>query len=228
MDTSTVDVMKSKTLRSIEQKMETVEPGSLRYNVLDAVKSFKASWIALGQILYSVYKDKIFKEWGYLTFEAYCKAELGLQKQTASKLLHSYYFLEKHEPQFLKDVQSQGTVNPKSIPTVDAVNVLRLVANNKELTEDDYQEFKKSVFEQGKEGKEVKKQVGLRLRSLREEEDPQKAREIRRISALKRLFSTAKTLQKELMHGNFITDKTAKELERFLACLQSEIGDADA
>lgn len=224
MDTG---IMKSKTLKNIEQKMETVEPGSMRYNVLDAVKSFKASWIALGQILYSVYKDKIFKEWGYLTFEAYCKAELGLQKQTASKLLHSYYFLEKHEPQFLKTMQSQENIDPKAIPTVDAVNVLRLAANNKELTEDDYQEFKKSVFEQGKEGKEVKKQVGLRLRSLREEEDPQKARQERRISSLKRLFSMAKTLQKELTHGNFITDKTAKELERFLECLQNEIGEVE-
>lgn len=224
MDTNTADVLRSKSLRNIERKMETVEPGSLRYNVLEAVKSFKSSWIGLGQIIYTVYKDKMFKEWGYLTFEAYCKAELGLQKQTASKLLHSYYFLEKHEPQFLKTVQADEAVDPKAIPTVDAINVLRLAANNKTLTEEDYQEFKKNVFEEGKEGKEVKKQMGLRLRSLREEEDPQKAREERRIRALKRLYSTAKTLQKELMYGNFITDKTAKELDRFLTCLQSEIG----
>ncbi len=104
--------------------------------------------------------------------------------------------------------------------------MLRLAANNKALTEDDYQEFKKDVFEEGKEGKEVKKEMGLRLRSMREEEDPQKARAERRVRALKRLFSTAKTIQKELMHGNFITDKTAKELDRFLECLQNEIGEA--
>ncbi len=219
-----IEAIKSKTLRNIERKMETVEPGSLRYNVLEAVKNFKSSWIGLGQIIYTVYKDKMFKEWGYLTFEAYCKTELGLQKQTASKLLHSYYFLEKHEPQFLKTVQAQEPIDPKTIPTVDAVNVLRLAANNKALTEDDYQDFKKDVFENGKEGKEIKKQMGLRLRSMREEEDPQKARQERRLRALKRLYSMAKTLQKELMHGNFITDKTSKELERFLECLQGEIG----
>ncbi|HAJ57153.1 MAG TPA: hypothetical protein DCL35_05225 [Candidatus Omnitrophica bacterium] len=223
-----MDGLKTRSIRNIEQKMAGVEPGSIRYNVLEAAKNFKSSWIALGQILYMVYKDKHFKSWGFMTFEAYCKAELGLQKQTASKLLHSYYFLEKDEPQLLKDLQSQDSIEPKSIPSVDAVNVLRLAAKSKELTEDDYQEFKKNVFEDGVEGKEIKKQVGLRLRSLREEEDPEKARLQRRTSTLRRLYATLRTLQKEVNVANLVSDKTAKELERLLGFLESEIGTPSA
>jgi hypothetical protein len=218
------EIMKSKSIRTIEEKMAKIEPGSLRYQALEAAKNFKASWIGLGQTLFTVYKDKMFKEWGFQTFEAYCKAEVGIHQQTASKLLHSYYFLEKNEPEFLKSVQSEGDVEPKKIPVLDAVNVLRLAANNKELSEEDYQDFKKSVFEDGKEGKEVRKQVGLRLRSLREEVDPKKAREQRRESTLRRLLATVKTLQKELVGGNLVSDRTAKELEKVVAYLESEIG----
>lgn len=215
--------MKSRSILNLEEKMTHVEPGSMRYNVLDAARNFKSSWIALGQILYAVYKDKIFKEWGYTTFEAYVKGELGMQKQTASKLLHSYYFLEKNEPGFLKSLRSEELPQPKAVPTVDAVNVLRLAANNKELTEEDYQGFKKSVFEDGLEGKEVKKQVGLRLRSIREEEDPEKARAARRGSTLRRLYATLKTLQKEVGVTHLVSDRTAKELERLLGYLESEM-----
>jgi hypothetical protein len=221
------EIMKSKSIRNIEAKMAKIEPGSLRYQALECAKNFKASWISLGQTLYTVYKDKMFKEWGYQTFEAYCKTEVGVQQQTASKLLHSYYFLEKNEPEFLKSVQSEEEVKPKNIPALDAVNVLRLVANNKELSEDDYRDFKKSVFEDGKEGKEVKKQMGLRLRSIREEVDPKKAREDRRQSTLRRLLATVKTLQKEVVGGNLVSDRTAKELEKVVAYLVSEIGEGE-
>ncbi|MDD5019057.1 MAG: hypothetical protein PHH75_05805 [Candidatus Omnitrophica bacterium] len=217
--------LKSKSIRNIEQKMEGLEPGSLRYQVLAASKNFKSSWINLGQILYTVYKDKMFKEWGYMSFEAYCKGEIGVQQQTASKLLHSYYFLEKNEPEFLKSVQSEETPQPKSIPALDAVNVLRLAAKRQELTEDDYQEFKKSVFEDGRDGKEVKKQVGLRLRSIREEEDPQKARAERRAKTLRRLAATIKALQREVVYGHLVSDKTAQEIEKLIGFLDQEIGE---
>ncbi|MGE5279331.1 MAG: hypothetical protein ACM3L6_01120 [Deltaproteobacteria bacterium] len=214
-------------MEKIERKMAELEPGSLRYQVLAGARDFKASWIGLGQILYTVYKDKYFKEWGYTTFEAYCKGEVGIQQQTASKLLHSYYFLERQEPDFLRAVhQDKDGVEPRNIPSVEAVNVLRLAAQNKELTEDDYRELKKSVFEEGREGKEVKKQVGLRLRSLREEEDPQKARAQRRQQTLRRLLGTLRNLQKEAVYGHLVSEGTAQELEKLCVSLDRELTEA--
>ena len=82
--------------------MEGLEPGSFRYKVLDAAKGFKSSWIDLGQYLFSVYRDKSYREWGYLTFDAYCAKEIGIRQPTAMKLLKSYSFLEREEPSFLK------------------------------------------------------------------------------------------------------------------------------
>lgn len=217
--------LKSKSIRNLEQKMENLEPGSLRYQVLESAKNFKASWISLGQILYTVYKDKMYKEWGYMSFETYCKGEIGIHQQTAGKLLHSYSFLEKEEPEWLKSVQSEEVKDPKNIPAYEAVNVLRLAAKRQELSEEDYQEFKKSVFEDGREGKDVKKQVGLRLRSIREEEDPQKAREERRTKTLRRLVATIKALQREVSAGKLVSEKVGHEIEKLVGFLDEEIGE---
>ena len=89
---------KPKSLRNIEDKMASLEEGSLRYHVLESAKNFKSSWIELGRSLYSVYKDKLYKAWGFNTFDAYTLKEIGIKKPTAMKLLRSYYFLEKEEP----------------------------------------------------------------------------------------------------------------------------------
>src|SRR3989338_8674077 len=77
-----------------------VEAGkeSLRQKTQEAAKRHKASWIELGQFLLTIHKDKLYKEWGYLVFETYCKKELGIKETTAAKLLKSYSFLEKEEP----------------------------------------------------------------------------------------------------------------------------------
>ena len=93
--------IKTKSIKNIEEKMENLPTETIRHRVLQSAKNFKASWIELGQSLYTVYKDKLYKNWGYLTFDAYTSKEIGIRKQTALKLLRSYYFLEKKEPDYL-------------------------------------------------------------------------------------------------------------------------------
>ena len=122
--------VKTRSLERIEQKMEGVEKDSIRYRILESTKNFKTSWIELAQALYSTWKDKLYKEWGYLTFEAYTSKEIGIKKQTAMKLLKSYYFLEKEEPSYLKE-NYEGSKDAASVPTYDAVNVLRLAKNKR-------------------------------------------------------------------------------------------------
>ncbi|MDP2928664.1 MAG: hypothetical protein Q8O01_01190, partial [Candidatus Omnitrophota bacterium] len=109
-----MDRYKTKTLSAIEEKMADVDEGSLRYKILSSAKSFKTSWIDLGQALYSVWKDKLYKDWGFLTFDAYTSKEIGVRKNTALKLLKTYYFLEKEEPQL---------ANKGYIETKDAAEV---------------------------------------------------------------------------------------------------------
>ncbi len=144
--------------------METLEPGSLRYKVLDSARRFKSSWIELGQYLFSVYKDKLFKDWGYLTFEAYCSKEIGIKQVTAMKLLRSYSFLEHEEPSFLKR-ESFSERKPSQIPSVDSVNRLRLAKQNTRFSEDDYESLREEVLDQAKDDAEVKKKIQYILKN---------------------------------------------------------------
>src|SRR5258707_896036 len=114
-------MQKTKSIQEIEERMQSLAPESVRYKVLDSARSFKSSWIALGQYLFTVYKDKLYKDWGYLTFEAYCGKEIGVRQATAVKLLKSYSFLEKEEPAFLRR-EALEERKPSQIPSYESVN----------------------------------------------------------------------------------------------------------
>jgi hypothetical protein len=66
-----MDDIKTKGIRNLEERMEGADEGSVRHAALKNAKDFKSSWIELGRVLYTVWKDKLYKDWGYQEFEAY-------------------------------------------------------------------------------------------------------------------------------------------------------------
>jgi len=92
---------KSSGEQHINTIMETLEPGSDRYEVLDKAKRFKSSWVELGEKLLQVSTKGFFREWGYQDFEEYCVQEIRIKRGTAIKLTMAYRFMEKEEPQLL-------------------------------------------------------------------------------------------------------------------------------
>ncbi|MDD5449916.1 MAG: hypothetical protein PHO42_04885 [Candidatus Omnitrophica bacterium] len=213
--------LKTKSLERLEQRMDSVDKGSFRYQVLDHARNFKTSWISLGQALYTVYKDRLYKDWGFLTFEAYAAREIGIHKQTAVKLLKSYYFLEKEEPAYLrKGNDDAGTA--ASLPTYEAINALRLAKNKKGIEEKDYEDLKKQVFEKGKEVGEVRKAVCAFIRQ-RDEASPEEARKKRTEAALKRYIGTLKTLRRELEISKLFSAAILNETDALIKKIESEI-----
>ncbi len=187
-----IEERKTKAIRTIEEKMQDLDTGSLRYQALEAAKGFKSSWIQLGRYLYTICQDKAYKEWGYITFEAYCAKEIGIKKQTAVKLLKSYYFLENEEPQALKlEKVDRDTVS--KIPSYEAVNLLRLVKASKTKENVDYGALRQDVLEGGRDLRDIKKE--LRVMSQQEAGDPLKIKEGRRLAAMRRMVSTLKSLK---------------------------------
>ena len=202
--------MESKAIQRLEEKMADLQPGSLRHQALEAAKRFKASWIDLGRMLWTVYREKKFREWGYLTFEAYCAREIGIRAQTAKKLLHSYYFLEKEEPGTLKRLASEAA--PAALPSADSINLLRLLKNREEVPAADYQKVRSYVLEKGKEAQEVRREV----QSLLEENkktDPEAVQEARTKSAVRRMIGTLKALRRQLSGGGLVPKKVLDEVE---------------
>jgi hypothetical protein len=208
---------KSKGLKTIEERMGTLDPDSMRYRVLDKARDFKSSWIELGQALYAVHQDKLFKGWGYLTFDAYCAKELGLRQPTAVKLLKSYYFLEQKEPAFLKRARTSEQ-KPSEIPSMDSVNVLRLASQNEKIPGGDYEKLREDVLDNGKEEKEVKQKVRYLLKSHAKPLSPEEKEE-RRGAVLGRLLLAFRNAKSQLQEFSF-PDKVTKKLDEVIDLLE--------
>ncbi|MBN1871560.1 MAG: hypothetical protein JW800_03210 [Candidatus Omnitrophica bacterium] len=213
--------MKNRSLEKIEERMKSVED-PIRYKVLDSVKRFKTSWVELGQALYSVWKDKLYKSWGYGTFDLYTSKEIGIRKQTAMKLLKSYYFLEKEEPRYLEKEYTDET-SASQMPNYDAVDVLRRAKNKKTLDNEDYRELRAKVFEKGKDAKEIKKDL-TQLIKEREELEPEEAMEKRRQAMIKRLLSTLKALKRDAEVLKLLPSGLIKEIDMLAKKIEREIG----
>ncbi|MDD5746748.1 MAG: hypothetical protein PHO30_05730 [Candidatus Omnitrophica bacterium] len=212
-----------KSIERIEANLSLAEEGSLRHSILSCAKQFKSSWLELGQYLIAVHKDKLYKEWGYLTFEAYCAQEIGIRKETGIKLIRSYYFLEKEEPQYVKKEYLE-TVEPNKIPSCGAVDTLRQVKNNKDFTIADYERMKRHVFEEGKEEKEVKDVYRAMMKSVREN-DPEEARTERRTQYVRRLIGTLQSIKREAGMHKFLSGPVLDELADVIKKIESELSE---
>ncbi len=197
---------KSKSIHRIEEQMQSLPPESLRYRVLDSAKNFKTSWAQLGQSLYAVYKDKLYKDWGYGTFEAYCAKEIGIRQETAAKLLKSYYFLEKEEPAYLKE----------NIPSFEATNALRLAKQSSKISEKDYEKIREDVLDKGQEVAEVKKKIKYLLKTAPAKEAPL---EDRKSASAKKMAVYLENSLTELSNLSFPA-KILKKVEELLDLLQ--------
>ncbi len=196
--------------------MAVVEPGTLRYETLEAARRFKGSWIELGRHLWTVWKEKAYRPWGYLTFEAYCAKELHIRSATAKKLLHSYFFLEKEEPATLKRLTSEAPA--AALPSAEAVNVLRLLKGRQGIPEGEYQRVRTYVLEDGRDLPLVQKEVRQILEESRP--DSQEARAQRRRAVIRRTVGTLKSLRRELAEGDSIPKKLLGELDQLVRKLE--------
>ncbi|MDD2752919.1 MAG: hypothetical protein PHN59_07275 [Candidatus Omnitrophica bacterium] len=215
-----MNVAKSKSLENIEEKMQELDQGSFRYHVLENAKGFKSSWIELGRSLYTVLKDKLYREWGYGSFDIYTVKEIGIRKQTAMKLLRSYYFLEKEEPAVLKKEFTESQ-NALSVPTFESVDVLRM-AKNKKIGEEDYQDLKKQVFEKGRDARDVKKDLTAIIRQ-RVELEPEEAREQRKTITDRRLLGTLRSLKQEIEIGKLLPAGIIRDAESLIKKIEAEL-----
>jgi hypothetical protein len=199
-----------------------ISQDELRQKVLDVARKHKASWIELGQYLYTIQKNKMYKYWGYLAFDAYCSKELGIRQNTAIKMLRSYQYLEREEPETIRVQESGEETAARRIPSFEAVNLLRLARKNKFLTDKDVTKIREDVMAGTKEPKEVRAQV-RRLISERDERDPREVRKIRRNQAIRRLISTLSNTGKELENEHLLPSYILKQISDLTHKLEDQI-----
>lgn len=199
--------------------MSSLEPESFRYKVLECARDFKSSWIELGQYLFTVYKDKLFREWGYLTFDAYTSKEIGIRQPTALKLLKSYSFLEKEEPSFIKREHLEDK-KPSQIPGYEAVNALRIAKESDRLTPKQYEDLKEDILDHPKEDAQAKKKIRYVLRAStsqkpKTEEDVAEKKKL----MLRKLLVQLENFQKEIFSAD-LPSKLTKQIDTLVETLK--------
>jgi hypothetical protein len=193
----------------------------LREKTVEIAKNHKASWIQLGQHLFSIYKNKLYKEWGYQAFETYCHRELNIREATASKLIKSYSFLEKEEPRIVKpDFMEEEA--PRKIPDYEAVNVLRLAKNNKNIPTNEFAELRNDVLNEGKEVKEARAQVKKILETHAPKDTPE-AKDQKRNGVLRRLIGFINSAKTQLEEEDLVPDYLLKQMEALAQKLEDQL-----
>jgi hypothetical protein len=210
-----------KALDRIEEKLRDISDNPLRRQILESAKSFKTSWIDLGRALYSVWKDRLYKEWGYNNFDTYTSKEIGIRKQTSMKLLRSYYFLEKEEPEYLKGQHAESS-DTALLPGYEAIDVLRRAKNNKQLDSRDYQDIKEDIFQKGKDAVEARRELTSLIRQ-RQELEPEEAWEKKKVATVKRFVTVLKSLKEEIKSSKLLSASLVKETESLINKLEQQL-----
>jgi hypothetical protein len=126
----------SRTEAELAARLQDLPEGSARAQAVQAAQGFKASWVALGEALVSVREKRAYVGWGFPTFEAYCRRELHVKRETANKLTRSFAFLRDHAPATLGHSSATGDGDgdnvhdggrgraPRAAPPLDVVDLL--------------------------------------------------------------------------------------------------------
>ncbi len=205
----------------MESKTVEIQEDLLREKAIEAAKKHKASWIELGQYLFSIYKDKHYRTWGYLSFEAYCIKDLNMKQTTASKLLKSYSFLEKEEPRLVSG-RLEKDESPKAVPNYEAVNLLRLARDNKNITPQEYAGLREAVLEDGKEPKEIRSQV-QKILETKEDKDPEDVNRQKRNSSIRRLVTMLQTVKREFENAKLLPGFLLKQIGELAQKLEDQL-----
>ena len=144
---------RSKTELELEKKLQHLQPGTRRYEIVAAARGFKAAWVELAQQLTQVRDKGEFMAWGYSTFEAYCRREIHVRQDTAEKLTRSFAYLRDHEPKVLES---------RSLPPLDVVDLMSKARERAPMADDTWQAIRQEAFEP--EGDVTRGKILKRLR----------------------------------------------------------------
>jgi hypothetical protein len=111
---------RTRTEIDLDSRIAEFQGDPARVEVLRRARSFKASWLELGEALSRVLRENAWKRWGFKSFEEYCGKELHLRGDTPQKLTGSYAFLSARAPQV---VRRDGVA--AAIPALESVEFWR-------------------------------------------------------------------------------------------------------
>ncbi len=185
---------KTKAMIAIEERLTSLAPGSLRFQLLTSVLDFKHAWVELGRLLTQVRDGSVYKDWGFDDFERYCERELHIKKQTAHKLTATYGFMERREPTILAEAHDRPE-SRSQLPDYDVIRVLTEAEDRGQIGDDEYQSMRGEIFDGAPPtAARVQKLLKTRWPTPPPPEQPVKVRLTRLARAIQKIADAADSL----------------------------------
>ena len=196
-----------------------MDPLAVRNLVQKASLDFKNSWRNLAQALYTVFHDKLYRNWGYDKFDQYTAKEVHIRKHTAMKLIRSYAFLESEEKslQIIDESEDKPKTDKPSL-TLEATDILRKA--KKSLDAQGYQKVKKYIIQDGKESREVKKDLTALIMKQRKDVNPEEERTKHKKIAINRFLGLLRAFKNEIEVLKILPGSVAEEIEQLVKNIQ--------
>ena len=106
------------------------------------------------------------------------------------------------------------------MPGVDELNVLRLARGNKEVSDADFKQLKKAVFEKGKMAGGVRQELTSLIKE-RKEVDPEEQREKVKQDSIHRVLASLKTFTKDMRSTKLVPYNIIEAAEEFIEKLEA-------
>ncbi len=160
--------------------------GSVRRQVLEGARRFKAAWVEFGRLLSEVKREALWREWGYPSFERYCAKELLIRPATAEKLTRSFGFLERHEPELV--ARSQG--EPRA-PPFEVIQVLSRAEDAGRLSHAGWRELRDDVLDGPTTPSGIERRIAERFGPPTAVPPPRRAERLEKLAAAARRLADA-------------------------------------
>lgn len=186
--------------------MNGLDPDSYRMQLVNSAKIFKSNWVEFGEQLTRVASEKTYEQWGYKSFEDYCREEIRIKKATAIKLTNAYFFITKEDPEIINYSTTRQGLD------LDAVNVLQKAKADENFSPESYSELKSSVLEKGQSAPTIARKF---KQMLSEETQPPEA------AFREQSLSLIQRLQKRLKPLDSVPDKYKEYLDEIADFLRN-------
>lgn len=201
-----------------------VDPAQVREQVLQVARDFKNSWRNLARSLNVVWVNKLYKQWGYDTFDKYTEKEIRVRKHTVMKLIRSYQFLQQEEPRYLSNENAQDESG--GMPSLEAINTLQRA--KKQLPEEDYKKVKNYLLEGQKDFREVKKDLTALIMKRRKDVDVEGNRTAKGKVIIRDFLKTLRAVKRDVEMLNLLPSYIAQDIGALILRIEDHVSnDAD-
>jgi hypothetical protein len=98
----------------------------VRESVLSNLQELKSAWVQLGTSIIAVQIPRLYRTFGYETFEEYCEKELKLHRATVYEIINSTLLMMRYKPDVYKKLMAGQKEADKTLPSYHSLALLKI------------------------------------------------------------------------------------------------------